>query len=602
MLLCYRLIASFLLSICFQLLPTATADLPPTVWINGSQPLTGTLSPDGLVESYLGIPYAAPPLGPLRFSRPIPFTGSYANFSATEFGPSCPAALSGGTLAAFDDIAGIGKYLPPHMRDALHDARAQMTPMDENCLSLNVFCPAAKNPSPLKPLLPVMVWIHGGAFQFGGSSMYPGDPFVRDGIALNLPVIIVTFNYRLGALGFLGGSAVLKDQQSANAGLHDQRLALEWVSKHIEAFGGDPSRIVIFGESAGAQSVYMHTVSHHIQEQKPLFSAAIMQSGSIIPTGYVDDKGPEQLFWRLAENTGCDVTDGFAALECLRYNATLDAIIDFQRNLVRNEQSGIITAYLGWSPRSDRDQSGLLPAPVHELSMTPRAIPQITGNQQDEGTLFALVLNATTGKETEELFQSMFGRASTQQIHQALTLYPDNPFSGAPFDTGLRNAVTPQYKRLAAVLTDIIFQAGRRLALARVPVAAVPTYVYQSTALHNIIPVLGTFHANDLIWQWREDEDPSLRWPGRPGQGILKVPSKAAVAAATQAKVYRRYFIAFATHHDPNIGSGLPMWPRFSDLGRDMLGVGPSMVYVDRDTFRTEQIGFFAQNYAGFMM
>lgn len=582
---CYSYNNFFNIFLCCISAVNAVTTPGPTVYLNGTEKITGSLNSDGDVEFFKGMPYAEPPIGDLRFRRPLPYHGSYDDFNATEYGASCYAALSGGTLAAFDDIVGISKYLPPYMRDIIHDSRDKMTPMSEDCLTINVFRP--KN-TDKRDQLPVMVWIYGGAFQFGSSSMYDGDPFIKESVDMGLPIILVTFNYRLGALGFLGGQAIKEEGGSTNAGLYDQKLALEWVSKHIGAFGGDSNQVLLFGESAGAQSVYMHMAASYYTKQ-PLFSAAIMQSGSIIPTGYVDDVFPEGMFWRLAKGTSCSdqqdahiegLQEGFEALDCLR-NISIDAIMDFQKSFVHEERFGVVEAYLAWSPHADGD---ILRKPVYQLVREGNIaqIPYITGNQQDEGTLFGLVMNSTSTEETRLLFQILFRRASKAQIEDMQLLYPDNPFVGAPFNTGLRNAITPQFKRLSAFTTDLLFHAGRRLALGYSPVTSVPTYVYHATTLHNLVPVLGTFHASDLIWQWRVNMESS-------------------------SDVYRRYFISFANYYDPNIGSGMPRWPRYSWIGQETLGIGPnyrlmSAVYETKDTYRSEQIGYLMRNYGSILI
>jgi para-nitrobenzyl esterase len=199
-------------------------------------------SRDG-VECFLGIPYAAPPVGPLRFRPPLPAAPWDGVLSATSFGPQAPQGVSA-LFAAFN--------MP-------------VAEQSEDCLTLNVWAPPSDG-----SLKPVMVWIHGGAFIQGsaGITLMDGFTFARDG------VVFVSCNYRLGALGFLQ----LDDYPSSgNLGLLDQISALTWVRDNIERFGGDPSNVTLFGESAGAMSVAAHLGS---PLSKGLFHKAILQSGA----------------------------------------------------------------------------------------------------------------------------------------------------------------------------------------------------------------------------------------------------------------------------------------------------------------------------------
>lgn len=138
--------------------------------------------------------------------------------------------------------------------------------------------------------LPLLVWIFGGGFEQDATAIYNGSKFVASSVKLGMPVIFVAMNYRLGGFGFLPGAEILKDG-SANLGLMDQRLALQWVANNIAAFGGDPSKVTIWGESAGAISVFDQMAIYdgdNTYNGAPLFRSAIMNSGSIVPANPVD--------------------------------------------------------------------------------------------------------------------------------------------------------------------------------------------------------------------------------------------------------------------------------------------------------------------------
>ncbi len=200
------------------------------------------------IDVYKNIPYAAPPVGELRWQAPQPGPHWSTPRDAAAFGPACPQNVTEGLMA-----------------------RANL-PQSEDCLSLNVWTPGGKK-------LPVMLWIHGGGFTQGAAavSRFDGAQLAHRG------VVIVTFNYRLGRLGFFPHPALA----DANFGLLDQIAALQWVKRNIAAFGGDPDNVTIFGESAGGESVDMLMTS---PLAKGLFAKAISESGGIFePTPALAD-------------------------------------------------------------------------------------------------------------------------------------------------------------------------------------------------------------------------------------------------------------------------------------------------------------------------
>ncbi|MCF8610864.1 carboxylesterase family protein [Gordonia sp. HY285] len=203
------------------------------------------------VAAFLGIPYAAPPVGALAFDAPMPPTPWTAVRDATEYGPAAPQ------VGYPEPIASILENV--------------VAPGDEY-LNVNVW-----TPDPAADSLPVLVWIHGGAFTRGANriAIYAGDTFARDGL------VFVGVNYRLGAPGFAS-----LDGAPENRGLLDQIAALEWVRDNIAAFGGDPSQITVMGESAGAMSVAALLSS---PRSVGLFDRAIMESGNGISAATVDD-------------------------------------------------------------------------------------------------------------------------------------------------------------------------------------------------------------------------------------------------------------------------------------------------------------------------
>src|SRR6516165_7349203 len=198
------------------------------------------------VNSFLGLPYAAPPTGNLRWRPPQPAAAWTGVRPATQFGPSCPQAQA------------FNPFLPPG-------------PISEDCLYLNVYAPTAGSND--QGGRPVLVWIHGGGLVQDGARNYDGTKLAADG------AVVVTINYRLGALGFLAHPALASRPGGAagNYGLMDQQAALRWIQRNIERFGGDPDNVTIAGQSAGGLSVLAQMVS---PGARGLFQRAIVQSGT----------------------------------------------------------------------------------------------------------------------------------------------------------------------------------------------------------------------------------------------------------------------------------------------------------------------------------
>jgi carboxylesterase type B len=237
-------------------------------------------------EKWLGIPYATPPVGSLRFKAPTAIAKPTNNTVklASAFGNACPQPAQG--LGA---------------------------PISEDCLFLNVWRP--KNTT-ANAKLPVLVWIHGGAYTSGAASMPQYDPtrIMTRSIDLGKPIVFVSINYRVNTFGFLASSLVAPED--LDAGLLDQRLAFEFIQDNVAAFGGDPTKVTIWGQSAGAGSVEAHFV---YPSNRTLFRAGIADSSvgpfKSSPPASTYDK-PGLRFSLLLEATGC--TFGPEAISCLQ--------------------------------------------------------------------------------------------------------------------------------------------------------------------------------------------------------------------------------------------------------------------------------------------
>jgi para-nitrobenzyl esterase len=294
--------------------PASTGDGGVTLTLESGK-VEGSLA--GGAQLFLGIPYAKPPVGPLRFMPSEPAEPWSTTLKATKLSPSClqPAG-----------------------------ALSTMGEQSEDCLTLNVYKPAgAKGP------LPVMVWIHGGGFTSGGSNQYDGTKLAVEG-----QVVVVTLNYRLGALGFLSLpelDAQRGDAPSGNDGLRDQQLALRWVKDNIDAFGGDPASVTVFGESAGSASGCVHLVSPRAAGLAQRF---ILESGSCIGGALIRTK--EQAAATGAELSAALCSDG-DTVECLQGLEGTDVI-------AWGNERGLFGA--GWAPTVNPDDD-VLPEPAEAL-------------------------------------------------------------------------------------------------------------------------------------------------------------------------------------------------------------------------------------------
>jgi para-nitrobenzyl esterase len=236
------------------------------------------------VVRFLGIPYAQPPIGELRWAKPQPVDPWTGVRKATSYGNFCAQ------LKTLGDFAAAGT--------------------DEDCLYLNVFAPKDRQSRP------VMVWMHGGGHRVGMSNGHDGSALARE-----QNVVVVTINYRLGALGFLVHPALDGGGATTHYALRDQQLALRWVRDNIASFGGDPNNVTIFGESTGGVDVMFHMIS---PTARGLFHRAILQSGPsryfnrLVPLAEAEERGEA-----FATAVGCP--DQSAA--CLR-NVPVSAILD----------------------------------------------------------------------------------------------------------------------------------------------------------------------------------------------------------------------------------------------------------------------------------
>ncbi|XP_076441145.1 neuroligin-4, X-linked-like [Babylonia areolata] len=266
--------------------------------LHGTRSTLGTAAADSYVDVFHNIPYAQPPVGDLRFEKPVPPHRWHAVRDATKPGAQCPQRH---------------RNVPPSRRFV----------NDEDCLYLNVYRPkigTGEGP------LPVMVWVHGGSYYASTGNYYDGTQLAAKG------VVVVTINYRLDALGFF---SMESPEAPGNYGLWDMIQALEWVRDAISAFHGDPSDVTIFGESSGSTSVSLLALS---QAAKGLFQKAIMESGVSLTTWAAAHQGvwpvPRVQARSLAKGLHCDASDTAVMMACLRSKDAM-AIVNVSTDMQR---------------------------------------------------------------------------------------------------------------------------------------------------------------------------------------------------------------------------------------------------------------------------
>ena len=475
--------------------------------VTGGTVVGEVLDEDTGLRVFRGIPFAAPPTGDLRWKSPQPVEPWQGDRDATEFGTICPQQP---LLAMMT-----GEGLPAS---------------GEDCLYLNVWTTASSGDE-----RPVMVWIHGGGLSLGWShqGVYDGAAFAGKG------VVLVSINYRLGALGYLAHpalSAEATDGTSGNYGFLDQIAALEWVRDNIAAFGGDKDNVTIFGESAGGTSVHALVAS---PMAKGLFHRAIAQSAWITETNIthvsksrptVDSGEANGLVW--AETVSSGTAETAADLRAL----------DVKTIVQKGSQAfqPAITFGGDFMPTSSEDRF---------RKGEHNQVPLIAGTNANEGTMFM----ATMPIKNRGAFEEMVGAIYKKQVSQITSLYPsasDDEFAS----------------QLDQYLTDTWFLRGTRNMLLGASKSAAPVYQYQFTRKSPVQPAWGAHHAAELGYVFNNLV--SLA-PG--GQGAYGPDDEKLAAAMID------YWVAFAETGDPNRG-GLPEWPRFDAGSQKYLELGDEIV------------------------
>ncbi len=481
-----------------------------------SGPVQGTVY-EG-VRKFMGIPFAASTAGQNRWKPPQPVAAWTETLVAEGAGAACPQMDS--TSGAYHASA------------------------DEDCLALNVWTPDL---APAEPL-PVMVWIHGGAFSIGRGSdrAYDGGNLVRNG-----EVVVVTVNYRLGAIGFLahtGLSAEDPDGVSGNYGLLDQRAALEWVRDNIAAFGGDSTNVTVFGESAGGRSAVLHMI---MPGSQGLFHKAIVESG--YPTaGLKDLDFMEQRGARFAAAMGCDQQDDAEAVACLR---ALDAetITAGPEEPPAQLPGGIAyqdpESSLSFEPLMDGEHIPGQPGDLYASADAP-SLPVLHGANTSEGTLFHVGVFGDLPVQTEAEYQQALSRNFGDAATEVAAQYP-----GASYPTPTDAIID--------VTGDAVFVCPARGLAKLLAAAGTPNYLYSFDRPVEGAPALLVypelqeiaFHAAEIPYVFHNT-------------GFIL----GNLSDQTAADAIMGYWTRFAHTGDPN-SDGAPTWPAYDPAADEILSI-----------------------------
>ncbi|KAH8696581.1 putative extracellular lipase [Talaromyces proteolyticus] len=521
-------------------------------------------------DYFLGIPYTQPPLGELRLQVPQSLNETWTGTrNATQYSPEC-IGYGSDTWVLGNDIS-------------------------EDCLTINVVRPSNVAAD---AKLPILFWIHGGGFSDGGSRdpRYNQSFLVQRSVEIGKPIIGVSVNYRLSGWGFLWGEEVATAGVT-NLGFRDQRLALHWVQENIAAFGGDPSKVTIHGESAGAMSVGTHLVAYGGRNDG-LFRAGIAQSGGpITPSYYINASAWEPNYQNIVARAGCSsVSD---TLACLRTVPTEQLNTIFNSSDVTSTGIVVIDGDILTESGTKLTKNGNFVQ-----------VPFLIGTNFDEGTTFGIA-GINTTEEFKESLLSSAPSLTEEVVDKVAELYPDVPSLGIPSTLkGRPPAGSPygaQWKRSAAYGGDLTMHTGRRITTEAWAQYGVPAYSYHFDVLvHGVSEYIGSTHFQEVAFVFSNTA-------GQGYENAVAVDPFANEPATFDelASIMSTAWISFVNDLDPNSNAfshkkginkeGL-RWPVYGGKNPSNIVFNVNMTglaYVEPDTFRADAIAYMADKFDG---
>jgi para-nitrobenzyl esterase len=478
--------------------------------ITAQGPIRGEVVDNTVV--FRGVPFARPPVGNLRWQAPQPAPLRTEILDALKFGNVCPQFSTGSE----------GIMLPGSQRTFMGN---------EDCLTLNIWTAQTATDQ----LRPVMVFIHGGGNVQGSSSrtIYDGRNLTQKG-----GVVLVTINYRLGALGFLAHpafSAADPNDSSGNYGLLDQILALQWIQQNIQNFGGDPNNVTIFGESAGGLNVTSLIAS---PLAKGLFHKAIIESGGYSINSTLRDtaaqperQSAEEFGLKFAEKLGCT---GSNAWDCLRSKSAEQILNNFpgEASVLNRLEGGTV-----YGPNID---GYVFPDTISNLVRKGQHnnVPVMLGTNKNEGTIFITTLPLNSNAQYRRAVKSLFPEPLSRKV---LKQYP------------VRDYATPR-AAFDAIVTDLTFVCPTRGGAQILAASQPQIFMYNFTNSLNLGMArdFGAFHGLELSFVFNNFNFPISAEQRQLGDRMLQ------------------YWTNFAKQGDPN-AAGLPTWPRYTPQNDNFL-------------------------------
>ncbi|KAL5334963.1 Alpha/Beta hydrolase protein [Aspergillus crustosus] len=507
------------------------------------------------LDAFLGVPYAQPPVGDLRFRPAIKIPESTETFNASKYGPAAP----GKALLAGPEIE-----------------------QSEDCLTANIFRPSNSHSDVKK--LPVALYIHGGAFNRGSVVMHKTASMVAWS---QEPFIAVSFGYRIGALGFLP-STVTKNEGLLNLGLRDQIALFEWVQDNIAQFGGDPGNVTLFGLSAGAHSIGHHLLNYG-EGKPPLFHRVVLESGS--PTSRAvrpyDAEVHEQQFRDLLAEVGCP--PNLPEPEIFPYLRSLPS------SVITNAQIAVFDKYnpsLRWAfqPVIDGDVIPRKPLDAWTSGLWHK-VPIMTGFNSNEGTMYVNKELADPA-QFREFWHELLPQLSSSDLDTIDRLYPDpSADETSPYvETRTGYGLGPQYKRIEAAYGHYAYVAPvRQTAHLAASAQEAPVYLYNWALPRTVVGRAN--HGDNMYYETYNSDITSI-----------------SESQKELSRTLHAYITSFITRGDPNAVPGryveLPEWKPyqaespgiliFGEGNEELIGgrVAPPAKFVD-DKWAQEETHFW---------
>ncbi|KAF9250349.1 hypothetical protein DTO013E5_246 [Penicillium roqueforti] len=500
------------------------------------------------------MPYAQAPIGDLRFHYPRSINVSWNHIQpALEYGPHC---------------IGYGDHQEQFKKS-------------EDCLTLNVVRPSSYK----QGLLPVGVFIYGGGRHGGGSGdgRYNLSYLISHAAEENLSFIGVSFNYRSSIWGFISGDQI-KGTRNTNLGLHDQRLALHWVQENIEAFGGDKSRVTIWGGSSGADSVGLHLTAYGGRDDG-LFRAAIMQSGGpIVKTSY-SSFTPEEMYQRLSVASNCKDVEN--SLECLRHIPLNDIDAAFNDSAQANSQ---MMASFAIPTLDGNFVEGYGSLAITERRYVP--VPILSGIVSSEAATW-IPPQISTWKDLAIFLTEDSGYPSSVS-ERLLSYYPES---------GVAETLEPPigsisdkdtFERVKTVIGDIEMNAAQRLVCESFSTSATCfNFIFNATPAWQRDSRVGVPHGAEIAPIFQNLD--GLGFDGNSFHG--KGPGYYEMSS-----LMGTMWAGFITTLDPNAGlkQGVYNWPKYESVNRDTLVFDEVNVGLTiQDTYRADALRYISENFAG---